>query len=55
LPLLSDPPIPARDDYEQAVRTAAAALVDRRLLLPLDVDRTVTEALAIYDDLAGGR
>jgi len=53
LPLLSDRPIPPRDEYEQAVHAAAEALVVRRLLLPLDVDRTVTEALTIYDDLVG--
>ena len=55
LPLLVDRPIPARDAYEQTVRAAAADLADRRLLLPVDVDRTVTEALTIYDDLVGGR
>jgi hypothetical protein len=53
LPLLSDRPIPPRDEYEQAVHAAAEALVVRRLLLSFDVDRTVTEALTIYDDLVG--
>jgi hypothetical protein len=55
LPLLSNRPIPARDEYEKSVRAAAAALVERRLLLPIDVDRTVTEALAIFDEVAGER
>ena len=49
LPLLQGRPAP-RADYEQAVRAAAYDLVDRRHLLPPDVERTVTEALRLYDD-----
>jgi hypothetical protein len=55
LPLLSDRPIPGRDDYEQAVRESAAALVDRRLLLAFDLEQTVAEALSMYDEVAGRR
>jgi hypothetical protein len=55
LPLLSGRPIPGRAEYEQAVRKAAAALVHRRLLLAFDVEQTVTEALTMYDEVAGGR
>jgi hypothetical protein len=55
LPLLSGRPIPGRAEYEQAVRKAAATLVNRRLLLAFDIEQTVTEALTIYDEVAGGR
>ncbi len=38
-----------RDEYEGAVRTAAARLVAERFLLAVDVERTVREALGSYD------
>jgi hypothetical protein len=34
-----------------AARAAAADLVNRRLLLAIDCERTVREALAVYDRL----
>jgi hypothetical protein len=45
LPLLTDPPDVSREDYEIAVRAAALELVARRLLLDIDVEQTVREAL----------
>ncbi|HEX4018439.1 MAG TPA: alpha/beta hydrolase domain-containing protein [Frankiaceae bacterium] len=49
LPLLTGRPPASRDQYEIAVRAAADALVARRLLLTKDRERTVREALAVYD------
>jgi hypothetical protein len=49
LPLLTGPVTAPRDDYERAVRAAAQELVERRLLLEIDVPRTVSEALRLYD------
>jgi hypothetical protein len=51
LPLLSGRTPPPRDEYEMAVRAAAADLVNRRFLLPVDCERTTREALAVYDRL----
>ena len=53
LPLLSGRAPAPREDYERAVRAAAADLVSRRLLLGIDVERTVREALAVYDSVTG--
>ncbi|HEX4430303.1 MAG TPA: alpha/beta hydrolase domain-containing protein [Frankiaceae bacterium] len=52
LPLLSGRDPAPREDYEAAVRAAAADLVTRRLLLDIDAERTVREALAVYDSAA---
>ncbi len=49
LPLLSGAPLPPREAYEEAVRAAAERLVSERFLLARDVDRTVSEALRVYD------
>ncbi len=49
LPLLDGRTPPPRDAYEMHVRAAAADLVNRRLLLAIDCERTVREALAVYD------
>jgi hypothetical protein len=38
-----------RRDYEEKVRSAAAAVVGKRFLLPEDVDALVTEAGGLYD------
>ncbi|HEY7662256.1 MAG TPA: alpha/beta hydrolase domain-containing protein [Xanthobacteraceae bacterium] len=38
-----------RRDYEQKVRSAAAAVVERGFLLPEDVDPLVTQASGLYD------
>jgi hypothetical protein len=46
LPLQSGRPVPDAATVEAAARAAAAELVDEGLLLPEDVARTVTEALA---------
>jgi hypothetical protein len=51
LPLLSGRTPPPRHEYEMAARAAAADLVNRRLLLAIDCERTVGEALAVYDRL----
>jgi Alpha/beta hydrolase domain len=53
LPLLNGRPPAARAHYETAVRAAAAELVKRRLLLEIDIERTVREALSVYDTVAG--
>ena len=53
LPLLSGRELAPRDEYESAVRAAAADLVKRRLLLDIDQERTVREALAVYDKQLG--
>jgi hypothetical protein len=55
LPLLSGRPLPDRGEYEATARAAAESLVRRRLLLSIDIDATVTEALKIYDAVAGER
>jgi hypothetical protein len=55
LPLLSADRLPQRDEYQRAVRAAAERLVGRRLLLAIDVDRTVREALDVYEDAAARR
>jgi hypothetical protein len=52
LPLLGDRALPPREEYEAKARAAAADLVNRRLLLPIDCERTVREALAVYDEAA---
>jgi hypothetical protein len=49
LPLLTGPVTASRTDYEGAVREAADELVRRRLLLSKDIQRTVDEALRLYD------
>jgi hypothetical protein len=49
LPLLSGRAPASREEYEKAVRAGAADLVRRRLLLDIDTERTVREALAVYD------
>jgi hypothetical protein len=49
LPLLAGRVLPERNQYEAAARQAAQGLVTRRLLLAVDVERTVREALAAYD------
>ena len=54
LPLLSGRSLPSRADYENAARSAARVLVDRRLLLDTDAERTVMEALRIYDKATAG-
>ena len=41
---------PDRADYEARVRTAAAALVEQRLLLGEDVAMVVDAALTAYDE-----
>jgi hypothetical protein len=46
LPLPSGRAEPSREDYEVAVRAAALDLVSRRLLLEIDVESTVSEAMA---------
>jgi hypothetical protein len=51
LPLLHGRQLPTRDEHEAKVRAAAADLVNRRLLLPIDCERTLREALAVYDSL----
>lgn len=51
LPLLSGRTPAPRHEYEMAARAAAADLVNRRLLLAIDCERTVREALAVYDRL----
>ena len=45
LPLLTKPPERSREDDELRVRTAALELVSRRMLLDIDVEKTVREAL----------
>ncbi len=49
VPLLTGRAAAPREEYESAVRAAAADLVRRRLLLAIDLERTVREALSIYD------
>ena len=49
LPLLSGQLPEGRVGYEAAVRAAALDLVARRLLLQIDVERTVRAALDVYD------
>ncbi len=51
LPLLSGRTLPPREEYEAHVRAAAADLVNRRLLLAIDCERTVEQALSVYDAL----
>ena len=41
---------PSRETYLEAVRAAAVALVEQRLLLPEDVDRCVAAAAGRWDD-----
>jgi hypothetical protein len=53
LPLLSGRGPAPREEYETAVRAAAADLVRRRLLLDIDQERTVREALTVYDSAGG--
>lgn len=51
LPVLSSDPPQIRSEYEKSVRAAAASLVAQRFLLDSDIERTVHEALDIYDEL----
>ena len=51
LPLLTGVGLPERAEYASLVRSAAQALVQRRLLLAIDVERTVRDALTLYDEL----
>ncbi len=55
LPLLSGRQPPERAAYEAAVRAAAVDLTARRLLLEIDIARTVHEALEVYDSSATQR
>jgi hypothetical protein len=49
LPLQHPATVPERADYEQMARHAARSLVDGRYLLERDLERTVTEAMRLYD------
>jgi hypothetical protein len=50
LPLQSSVTVPDRASYEQAVRTAASALVGARFLLERDIERTIHTAMRLYDE-----
>jgi hypothetical protein len=49
LPLQHSAAWPERADYEQKARQAARSLVDGRYLLERDLERTVAEAMRLYD------
>jgi hypothetical protein len=52
LPLQSRSEMPEREEYERAALHVAQQLLNARFLLERDLQRSVTEAIEIYDQIA---